>query len=362
MAKKSPVKINTKHQGKEFKGRFHFVGKVKNARKQDESKSWFDVPFYEEKATKNGQGKPRRALQFVIETAKSNDLKVEVAGMEQKFAYPYSMTTKKSITVAWSDRLDKTKFPDDTYHIINGTEWDRAETISTKIEVDQWVEVRGSYEFSSFMDNGTEKTVLKRTIEQFNVIENGAEISLDRTNKITYVTDFDSPDFVEVNNINIQIGIKSTYQDEKKKDTNVKAVFLANGKDRSEPKDLELTVFYQEATDGKPLADAFASLNRLDFIEITGQDNNRATFSYVDIEDKLEDDDPFNEVSSDDKTVRQEKVANGTKKGLEITGYVSGSIIRGFLTEDELIKSSDVKTDDPFIVETKEENSEDPFA
>ncbi len=366
MAEKKIVKINTKNGCKEFKSYFHFVGKVKKYRKQDESKSWVDVPYYEVKPTVTK--KPRRVLQFVLETAKSNDLKIEVAGMEQTHAHPYSSKHKKSVKVVWADRLDKTKFPDDTYHIINGTEWDRAGEIGEKIADGQWVEVKGSYEFSTFMDNGTEKTVIKRTVEQFNIIENGAEINLDRTNKITYVTDFDSPDFVEVNKINIQIGIKSTYQDEKLKDTNVKAIYLANGKERSEPKDLELTVFYQEVAEGKPLADAFASLNRLDFIEITGQDNNRATFSYVDIEEKLEDADPFNEVASGDKTVRQEKVTNGTKKGLEVTGYVAGTILRGFLTEQELTKSANVKKDDPFLnQETRTESEvvgddEDPFA
>jgi hypothetical protein len=355
MANKSPVKLNKKHKGKEFKSRFHLVGKVKPHRKQDENKSWFDVPYFEEKLTTTK--KPRRVLTFTIETDKSNDLKIEVAGMEQKFAYPYSQTHKKSFTVNWSDRLDKTKFPDDTYHIINETEYDRTKTIGDKIETGQWVEIKGSYELSSFNDDitGNKKVSLKRVIEQFNIIENGSEISLDRTNKITYVTDFDSPDFIEVNKVNMQIGIKSTYQDEDKKDTSVKAVFLSNGELRSEPNDVELTVFYKDVSEGIPLANAFASLNRLDFIEITGQDNNRANFTYVDIEDKLEDSDPFNEVSSDDKTTRQERVVNGTKKGLEVTGYVKGSIIRGFLTEQEI---SETASEDPFA----DNDQSDPFS
>lgn len=363
MADKSPVKINKKHKGKEFRSRFHFVGKVKPHRRQDESQNWIDVPYFEEKLTKTK--KPRRVAQFVIETAKSNDLKIEVAGMEQEFAYPYSMRHKVSHKIPWADRLDKTKYPDDSYHIINGTDWDRAKEISEKIETGQWVEVRGYYDFSSFEDDeGNEKTSIKRIVEQFNVIENGAEISLDRNNKITYVTDFDSPDFVEVNKIAMQVGIRNTYQKEEKSDTLVRGSFLVGGKDRSEPKDVELTVYYQKTSEGKPLADAFASLNRLDFIEITGQDNNRATFTYIDIVDKLEDDDPFNEVSSDGKTVRQERVTNGTKKGFEITGYVAGSLIRGFLTEEELTKTADVKSDDPFLNsnEDNEPFNDDPFA
>lgn len=364
MAEKSPVKLNKKHGGKEFKGRFHYVGKVKPFKKQDANKSWFDVPYFEQKNTKNGQGNPRRSVVFTLETAEKNDLKIEVAGMEQKFAYPYSQKHKKSFTIDWANRLDKTKFPDDTYHIINETEWDRAKTIGDAIQTDQWVEVRGSFEFSSFNDDttGAEKTSIKRTVEQFTIIENGSEISLDRNNKITYTTDFNSPDFIEVNNINMQLGIKSTYQDDETKDTSVKAVFLSNGKDRSEPNDVELTVYYKEVAEGMPLANAFASLNRLDFIEIMGQDNNRATFAYVDIEEKLDDNDPFNEVSSNDKTVRQEKVVNGSKKGLEITGYVSGTILRNFLTEEEIAKAFSTSSDpfasqpaDPFAVEINPE-------
>jgi hypothetical protein len=366
MADKSPVKINKNHKGKEFKGRFHFVGKVKPVKKKEEgTENWVEQPFYVEKPTKTN--KPRRSLQFVLETAKANDLKIEVAGMEQKFAYPFSMKSKQSFTIAWADRLDKTKYPDSSYHIINGTDWDRAEDISTKIAKDQWVEVKGSYEISSFNDDdGDEKTSIKRIVEEYNIIEDGAEITLDKKTKVKYVCDFDSSDFIEVNKYNMQIGIRNTYQKDEKQDTQVRAVFLTNGKERSEPKDIELIVYYKEAMEGdKPLADAFATLNRLDFIEVNGQDNNRATYTYVDVVDNLEDDDPFNEVSPAEKTTKQERVVNGVKKGLEITGYTT--LIRGFLSEQEILKSADVKTDDPFLNQTSDNDSsdideEDPFA
>lgn len=366
MAEGSPVKVNKKHNGKEFKSKFHFVGKVKPyKKKEDGSDSWEDVPYFVEKPTKTG--KPRRSLQFIIESAKNNDLKVEVAGMEQQSAYIYSMKHKAGQPISWADRLDKAKYPDDTYTIINGTDWDRAKEIGDQIQTDQWVEVRGTYDFSSFFDDeGVERVSIKRNIEQFKIIDDGMEITLNRNNKIAYKTDFDAADFVEVNRIGMQIGIKSAYQKDEKADTVVRGVFLKNGKERSEPYDVELTVFYQEVSEGKPLADAFASLNKFDFIEITGQDNNRATYSYVDIEGGLEDDDPFNEVPDSEKTVRQERFVSGTKKGLEITGFVQGTILRGFLKEEEFVKSSELtSSEDPFKKESEQEQEQkeidDPF-
>lgn len=343
---KELVKVG-KNGWKEFKSRFHFVGKVKPVQKQVDGGAWESVPYYEEKLTQSK--KPRRVAHFQLETAKGNNLKCEVAGMEQEFAYPYSMTHRNSTKVKWADRLDKTKFPDDTYHIINGTDWDRAEAIGKELKNDIWVEVRGTYDFSTFKPEGEERerTIIKRNIEQFKVIEDSAEITLGRDNKIIYVTNFDSEDFIEVNHFTMQVGIKSTYQDEESKDTKVNGVFLASGKDQSTPYDVELKVLYKEPEGDakKSLADAFASLNRLDFIEVSGIDNNRLTGTWVDVVESLDDDDPFNEVSDSERETRQEWVTTGDKKGLEVTGYTSGTIARGFLTEAEIAGKSE---NDPF--------------
>ncbi|GAV11382.1 hypothetical protein [Paenibacillus sp. NAIST15-1] len=354
---KEIVKVG-KNGSKEFKARFHHVGKVSPVRKKEQNgDNWFDVPYFEVKPTKSG--KPRRVTQLQLETAMSNNLKFEVAGMEQDFAYPYSMKERNSFKITWEDRLDKTKYPNESYHIINGTDWDRAGEVGELLqnaEGDIWAEVRGIYEFSTLEnDNGEERTFVKRNIEQFNIIENGAEINLGRNNTITYVTDFESPDFIEVNTYTMQIGIKSTYQEDEGKDTKVNAVFLQSSKVRSEPYDVELIVSYKEPKEGTiALADAFASLNHLDFIEAIGQDHNRATFTYVDIEETLSDEDPFNEVASDEKVVRQERVVSGDKKGFEITGYTAGTIARGFLTEEEIAKSTN-----PF--NTQNSSNKDPF-
>jgi hypothetical protein len=356
MADKSyKIKTNSKHGGKEFKAYFKFVGRVKPVRKQDEiTKSWEDQPYYlPDNKTKTG--KIRRLTQFVIETAESNELKCEIAGMEQEFAYPYSSTHKKSFKIAWKDRLDKSKYPDDTYHIINGTDWDRAETVGKQLETGIWVEVTGSYDFGEY--NG--KPTIKRNVEGFRLINDGDEVSIGRE-KFKYVTDFKSPEFREVNYFNMQIGIRSTYQEEGG-DTKVNATVLFNGKDRSEPKYVELIVYQKEVSEGKrSLADAFASLNRFDFIEVTGQDNNRGEFGWVEVEETLEDDDPFAEVDPSEKVTRMERVTTGTKKGLEITGYVTNSIMRGLLTEEEISKP-----ENPFANQNNDnatENAEDdPF-
>jgi hypothetical protein len=327
------IKTNKNHGGKEFKTYFKFVGRVKPVRKQDEvSKNWENQPYYLPN-NKTKTGKIRRLTQFVLETAESNDLKFEIAGMEQDFAYPYSSKHKKSYKIAWKDRLDKTKYPDDTYHIINGTDWDRAETVGNQLQDGIWVEVTGQYDFGEY--NG--KLTVKRNVEGFRIINDGDEVTLGRE-KFKYVTDFKSPEFREVNFFDIQIGIRSTYQEENG-DTKVNAVILYNGKDRSEPKNAEFIVYQKEATEGKKsLADAFTSLNRLDFIQVTGQDNNRGEFGWIEVEEKLSEDDPFADVDSSQKVTRMERVTTGTKKGLEITGYVTNSLMRGLLTEEEISK------------------------
>ncbi|MFB5759005.1 hypothetical protein [Paenibacillus medicaginis] len=356
MADKSPVKTNKNHGGKEFKGYFHFVGKLNPVRKKDEvTDNWEDQPIYEE--TKSRSGKPMRKVHFNVETAEGNELKIELFGMEQAFVWPYSSTHNKAHKIVWSDRHNKEKFPDDTYHLID-PDWDKAEKVGQEVSSDKWVEVRGHYEPNEFTtDDGKEFKNVRRVFDSVTVIEDGQEIKLNKKEKLNYVCDFKSPDFKEVNRFNMQIGIRSTYADEAKGETRVNGVFLAYGKDRSEPKDVELVVYQTETTEGKKsLADAFASLEALDFIEVVGVDNNRATFAEVPVEDNVSDDDPFADVDESNKQIRYERVVNGSKKGLEITGYVTGTLIRKFLTEEEISKSIQTTNEDPFSG-----SSEDPF-
>ncbi|MGV2887160.1 hypothetical protein [Paenibacillus taichungensis] len=360
------IKVNKNHQGKEFKSSFHFIGKVSAVNKKDPvTDSWEKQPIYQETITRTN--KPRRVLQFEIETALSNRLRVELAGMEQPFAYPYSRTNNKAAKVVWADRNDKTKYPDDTYHAIE-VDWDKADRFGKMIEEDGWYEVRGQYQFDTFTpDNSTEERVfVKRIVSSIRPIKDGLLVNEDGTTQTVkhagqefdYVTDFNSEAFREVNYFSMQLGIRSTYQDDNK-DTKVNAVFLDYGKERSEPKDVELMVYHKEVEKGIPMADAFASLNTYDFIEATGQDNNRATFAYVDIVEEIASDDPFSQVDNSEKVTRQERVTNGDKKGLEVISYVQGSIMRELLTEEEFRKTAALTSDDPFNNTNK---SDDPFS
>ncbi|KAA9007309.1 hypothetical protein F4V43_02140 [Paenibacillus spiritus] len=367
------IKLNKKHEGKEFKSSFRFIGKVSQVSKKDESDSWVKQPIAQQTTTRT-TGKPRRVIQFEIETAPSNRLRVELAAMEQKFAYPYSSTHKKSVTVDWADRNNKEKFPDNTYHPIE-VDWDKCERLAKLIKADEWYEVRGSYSIEEFTkDDGTTTTFVKRTINSVRPIVNGQIQQEDGTFQTVkhagvefdYVTDFNNPAFREVNYFNMQIGIRSTYQEEDTGDTKVNAVFLDFGKERSNPKDVELIVYQTEVAEGKKsLADAFASLNTYDFIEVTGQDNNRATFAYVDVVEELDSDDPFADVDDTQRVVRKERVTNGDKKGLEITGYVANSLMRELLTEEEFQKTATLTSANPFENGNPATNNpftDDPFA
>lgn len=358
------IKTNKNHQGKEFKSSFRFIGKVSQVSKKDqETDSWEKQPIYKQTPTRTS-GKQRRVLQFEVETALSNRLRVELAGMEQQFAYPYSSKHKKSQKVAWNDRNDKTKFPDNTYHAIE-VDWDKAERLGKEIKEDDWVEVRGQYTFDTFTpdDSNEEKVFVKRTISSVRPIQNGLIVNEDGTTQTVkhageefdYITDFNNPNFREVNYFSMQVGIRSTYQEESG-DTKVNATFLDYGKERSEPKDVEFIVYQTEAAEGKKsMADAFASLNTYDFIEVTGQDNNRATFSYVDVVEELASDDPFSDVDDTQKVTRKERVTNGDMKGLEVISYVQGSLMRELLTEEEFRKTASLTTDNPFA------SNDDPF-
>ncbi|MBX4152238.1 hypothetical protein [Paenibacillus lautus] len=368
------IKVNKNHGGKEFKGSFRFIGKVGQvSKKNQQTDSWDKVPYYQEKMTKSDNPKPRRSLQFNIETAFSNNLKVEVAGMEQKYVYAYSRKHNKTVKLDWNVRFEKDKWKDlngkvtdidNTYHLIE-TPWDKAKQLTKYVEDDVWVEVKGEYEFESIDGDNGEIEFKKRTISSVRPVVNGKIIDEEGNElpikvngkEIVYVQDFESPDFIEVNSFNMQIGVKSTYQDETTGDTKVNAVFLKNGKERSEPMDVELIVYQKEVVENKkPLADAFATLKLGDFIEVTGQDNNRVTFSYVDIVEDLASDDPFADIDDTEKVTRKERVTNGDKKGLEITGYVIGSKMLDFLTEEEFKKTAELTSENPF------ETSEDPFS
>ncbi|MCM3257039.1 hypothetical protein M3664_04490 [Paenibacillus lautus] len=357
------IKVNKKHEGKEFKSSFRFIGQVGQVSKKDkETGSWEKQPIYFQKPTTTG--KQRRVLQFEVETAMSNRLRIELAGMEQQYAYPYSSKHKKAEKVAWADRNDKSKFPDDTYHAIE-VDWDKAERLGQTIKEGDWVEVRGQYQFDTFSpEDGEERVFLKRVINSVRPIQNGVIVNDDGTTQTVkhggeefdYVTDFNDPAFREVNYFSMQIGIRSTYQEESG-DTKVNAVFLDYGKERSKPKDVELIVYQKEAAEGKKsMADAFASLNTYDFIEVTGQDNNRATFTYVDVVEELASDDPFADVDETEKVTRKERVTNGDKRGLEVISYVQGSLMRELLTEDEFKKTAELTSENPF------NSNEDPFS
>ncbi|QSF43465.1 hypothetical protein [Paenibacillus tianjinensis] len=363
---------NKKHGGKQFKNSFRFIGKVSQVSKKDESDSWIKQPIAKQYTTQSG--KQRRLIQFEIETALSNRLRVELSGMEQKFAYPYSSTHKKSVTVDWADRNNKDKFPDNTYHPIE-VDWDKCERLGKMIKADEWYEVRGNYSFEEFTkDDGSTTLFVKRNINSARPIVNGQIQQEDGTfqtvkhagEEFDYVTDFSSPLFREVNYFSMQTGIRSTYQNEETKDTKVNGVFLDYGKERSEPKDVELIVYQTEVPEGKKsLADAFASLNTNDFIEVTGQDNNRATFAYVEVTEEIDSSDPFADVDDTQRVVRKERVTNGDKKGLEITGYVANSLMRDLLTEEEVKKTVAVTNDNPFgsnSTATDNPFGDDPFS
>ncbi|MCY8810608.1 hypothetical protein P8907_20755 [Bacillus atrophaeus] len=431
--KKDDIKINKKHGGKEFSNSFRFIGKVKRVQKKDEATdSWNEVPFFENTVTRTN--KNRRVLQFIVETAYRNELKVELAGMEKDDAYLYSSKHGKSQKISWEDRKNKEKYPDDTYHLIL-PEWDLAEDLSKMLNDGMWVDVRGSYEFSTFQNNdGEDIKVVKRIVNQIfplkngeveinhvkvgdeyrvydsevegirlgtgkakegtlkvmvgwlepsggelfiTKVENGVEgkrfkvayneavsqtdrikivnnvESTVRVNKadgkyeyVPYIRDFKSEDFKEINTFEMQIGIKSTYQDEETKDTKINAAFLSYGKEKSQVDDVELITYYKTPEEGKTcFADAFASLNRLDFLVVEGVDNNRAEFATIEVQETETEDNPFENVG--EKVTSFEQVSTGTKKGLEVVNYIGGTYKTDLLTEEEISNESE-PNQDPF--------------
>lgn len=452
MAKKNKgeIKINKNHGGKEFSNSFHFVGKVKPVQKKDkDTDSWYDVEIFDTNKTQTN--KDRRVLQFIVETAFKNELKVELAGMEMENVWVYSSTHKKSAKLDWADRNDKTKYPDETYHLIQ-TDWDKAERLGKIVEKDMWVEVKGKYEFSSFTnEEGQVINNIKRIIEHvvplkngeviikgltegdtfkvYDSAEDGNYLGMGKANKegvatirvgwlnpeggklyitkvtdevegkrteqtytstivegeritiknnvdsqvglpkadgsrgynyVPYVRDFKDENFKEINSFEMQLGIKSTYQDEITLDTKINGVYLDYGKDKSVPRDVELVVYYKEAEEGKtPFATAFGRLNKLDFLVVEGIDNNRAEFTMVEVAEKVEEDNPFEDVS--EKVTSYEQASSGTKKGLEVLRYIQGTFARELLTEDEITLNV-TNNEDPFSNDPIEVEEDDlPF-
>lgn len=435
MAKKTKgeIKLNKNHGGKEFSNNFHIVGLVKPVQKKDaETDSWYNVELFDTTTTKTG--KARRVFQAVIETAFKNDLKVELSGMEKDTVYLYSSTERKSTPIAWADRHDKSKYPNETYHLIE-TEWDKAERVGGQIKVGMWVEVKGKYEFSEFTnEEGNTFNSVKRVIDSIQPLKNGiveikglkegdtfkaydaetegnylgmgkankegiatvrvgwlnseggklfickvendvegkriavdyteGEVTTDRITVknnvnssirvpkeggkygyVDYVRDFKHEDFKEINAFEMQLGIKSTYQDDTTLDTKINGVYLTYGKQASTTHNVELTVYYKEAEEGKqPFATAFGRLNRGDFLVVEGIDNNRAEYALVEVQEK-EEDNPFADVS--EKVTEFERVSTGTKKGLEVLRYVAGTYSKGLLSDEDL-EGKTIVNDDPF--------------
>lgn len=347
------MKLNKKHGGKEFNSYFRFVGQVKQTEKgMGEDKK--ALPIYQ--VTKTKTDKDRKVLQFDVVTAKNNNLSVQQAGMEFDLAYITSSSEKKTQSIKWADRFDKEKYPNKTYHLIT-TPWDLTEQIGTEIKVDDWVDVKGKYEFGTYTneEDGKEYLVVKRIISSCEKIEDGQELKLKGKKTLNYVCDFDSPDFQEVNYFGCEIAIKSVYQDESNKDVTVNAVFLDYGKEKSTPRDVKLTVYHKEPAEGKKsLADSFAKITEKSFIEITGVDNNRPIFTLVENPEEKEDD-VFGDIDDSEKTSKPQWMITGNKKGLEITGIVASTYQKDFLTEEEMRGEVD-----PFS-EDDNDDSELPF-
>ena len=373
-------KPNKNHGGKEFFNEFHFVGQVKKTVKGVGDNAEVK-PIFELTQTKTN--KPRRVLQFDILTHKHNRLKVDMGGMEFPIVTLWSSTESKSAKIPWKDRLDKSKYPNTTYTIIGGTEWDNCATWGGLLSEGAWVEVKGVYEFDSYINpEGKVYLIVKRRPTSITFIKESEKISvhiayatqrleiaapeekiaiqkeLDQwreeakehaiklangesdinevtcnKQKIDYVCDFDSPDFQEVNHFVMELGIRSTYQDDETKNTRVNGVFLGWGKERSTPKNVELDVYYKPPVGNEtPMADGFASLSRLDFVEVRGTDNNRLEFAEV--EEEADDDfDPFANVL--EQEAKTNIAISGRRKGLEILAPI-GKPKKDFLTEEEI--------------------------
>ncbi|WP_405101656.1 hypothetical protein [Oceanobacillus sp. FSL H7-0719] len=330
------VKINKKHGGKEFKSSFHFVGKVKPFRRYENGMQ-VPQPFFDETPTRTG--KPQRRVQFVLETAKNNELKIEGRAYVQKLAYAYNREEGETVSVNWDDRFDKDKLPNEGYHFID-TDWDRLEKISELLEEGAFIEVRGEYEFDSFTNReGQEIKLVKRMISSAFPVEEGQEIKRNRKTVVeNYVTDFESEDFEEVNHSSIQLGINTVFQEEGEKDVKINGYVLTYGKERSKPSYPELLVPYVEPPAGKvSLSDAFLQLSKFDFVEVIGKDFN--TVTYADVEVTNEDDssfDPFAQVDGAEKVVETKRAVSGTRKGIEILSIVDGSYVSEMLTEEEV--------------------------
>jgi len=339
MEGKKELKINKKHGGKEFKSTFHFVGLVKPHIKGIGDKAQA-MPLYTEKETINGNLK--RDVQFDIYTSEFNNIKVATWGMEQEYVYPYSSVDKKSVEIKWNDRDNKSKYPNDSYHLILPP-WDIAKAINDNVEFDKWIEVKGHYEFGKYTnDEGKEYPTIKRIIDSFDLVEDGQEIKIGKNKTINYICDFKASDFQEINRFDLEIGIKSTYENED--NIIINGVFLAYGKEASVPQDIKLTVFKER---DEKLAKGFTKMNRGDYIKVIGVDNNRPEFSLIP-KTNIDDDDPFADLENQEEEYKY--AISGNKKGLEIVRIVKGSFSKGMLSEEEL-EINEV----PFI------DTEDPF-
>lgn len=363
------IKINKKHGGKEFKTSFHFVGKVKPFRKF-ENGAPTPQPLFIEDETRTG--KPQRRIQFVLETAKDNELKLENRAYIMDRAYAYNREENSTVSVKWEDRFDKEKLPNESYHLID-TDWDKLEKMAEVLQEGAFVEVRGEYEFDIFTNReGQEIKLTKRMVNSVFPVEEGQEIKHDRKVLVeNYVTDFESEDFQEVNHNAIQLGINTVFQEEGEKDVKVNGYVLSYGKERSKPSYPELKVPYIAPPEGKvSLADAFLQLNKFDFVEAIGKDYNTVTYADVEVgDDEKNSFDPFAQVDESEKLAETKRVVSGTRKGIEITSIVNGSYVAEMLTEEEVAppkpftpSNNDLQTDkeNPFA-KTDNNSDGDPF-
>lgn len=321
------------------------------------------------KSGKN-QGKNYRSIRFGIQTSPTNELPVELFGMETDTVYVWNADKKEGQKEKWGSqynlgesetllgqvvRVGLTTDSDGKFQSHNLTAYDSVDEIFNNLENGDSVAVTGHIEFSEYTkDDGT---VVPQT-----------KFIIDNISRTKEPVDFEAEGFVEVNDFTQQVVILDKDLDRKKKELNLFVRTIGYQNRFSDG----TFVVDGNTEEGAKLGSAFSKLKFGTFLEVFGKMENRVVLTEVEVEEekkpKIDKSNPFADFTFEKPKSLESYKAKSYINRLLITGVEASSFVdKKYKEEDffveELVDDKTKAEDNPFTNgDLEEDKVEDVWA
>jgi hypothetical protein len=257
------------------KGQFKLVGQVVGLTREN---------AYREGIIENGQneGKQYRSIRFGVKTSPTNQINVELFGMERDFIYPYNTKEKKSIQIPFNERDNLPP----SYHII-GVNCSLKKDEKGKLVRESLVEYDAVKYIYDHLNDGDSVYISGEL--QFGTYENQKGETVNQTRYVIKTinlqnqpVNFEDEQFAEVASFEQEIVVTDTTLDKETKKVFVNAYVIGYG-DKFEPA--------QFVVDGNTLPKLATNVAKKfkfgDFVKVAGKCLN--CVELVETNDQLED-------------------------------------------------------------------------